>query len=162
MLDATFTTPDGKRHALEVTAGIARRVRRDLGINLADANLGRTFAQLASDRGVLIDVLWAVAEGSSSEPLDRDEFEDSLDGASIDAAGGALVAAIVGFSPSPQRAALWTAWERIQQTQTEAGEKLAEKIRALDVTNEIDEAVESAVKRVAKAPRRTPSASATS
>jgi hypothetical protein len=159
MEDATFTTRDGKRHALEITAAIARRAKRDLGINLVDVAGGQVFRKLAADRDLLLDVLWLVASESAAEPLDRDAFEASLDGASIDAAGDALIAAIVGFSPSHLQTPLRTVWRKSKEVLEAAALKVVERLESPQTDREIMAQIEAAVSDPAesleKAPRRT-------
>lgn len=102
-----FRDKHGRLYTLELTYGLGRRVKQHRGVDLLNVTDGKTF-QLLADRDLLVDVLWDFLEATclDGHGLDRDEFEDSMDGAAIAAAGDALVAAIVGFSPPSLRPGL--------------------------------------------------------
>lgn len=96
-----FTDEAGREWAVEVNCGTLWRVRDALGVNLT-ADLPAVMERLAKDPALLANVLFVVCERQADgRGVSDEEFGRGLRGEAIGRAAGALVAALVEFSPSP-------------------------------------------------------------
>lgn len=161
MNDETSFEVDGRRFDLALTGGKAKRVQSRHGVDLLDVTGGQTFTYLSNNRGKLLDVLAELAaEDLERHGLDPEAFWDLLDSEAIEAAGGALVAAIVGFSPSHLREAILAVAEATDDAQAETAERLAQSVRSgplrQRIGGEIDQAIANAEAgaTLTRAPRR--------
>jgi len=107
-----FTTTHGT-WLLRIDIDTVRRIRRNLAVDLFDLIRSDRLADLVIDLPALADVVWELIEPTAQRRcIDREAFEASLNGDTLAAMADALVAAIEGFLPEPDPAAVRKAESR--------------------------------------------------
>lgn len=94
---ATFTDCLGREHTLRITVANLRPLR-ELGLSIDKiAEAGEALGTLLfGDRERLADAIWAIRSGDA---LARPEFDDGMDGLSLERGGESMVEAVIDFSP---------------------------------------------------------------
>lgn len=99
---AKFTDHTECEWRVLLTYGSAKRVKEATGVNLALAGQGAVewVDALFNDPGVLVGVLWELcAEQAQRANVTPEQFGERFDGATLDAAGNALLEAVADFFP---------------------------------------------------------------
>ena len=105
----TFSDVDGRTWQLRLTIGNVRRIRDAAGVDFANITDGKVFLELGADVEKFARVLWVLCEQQAEfHQLDPEKFVEAFDGATIDAAAEALIAAILNFTRASMRAPLQT------------------------------------------------------
>jgi len=140
----SFTDTTGRdwRVALDVTT--VKTVRDRAEVDLADLEQApKTFAQLADDPVLLVDVLYLVCQSEASDrDVSPEDFGRSLAGDAIEHATAALEEAICDFFPRGKRSLL----QRLRKKLDQVREKTVDLIETNLQDPEIDEAINQAVK----------------
>jgi hypothetical protein len=157
-----FRDSAGRLYTLELSVGLGRRIKQQHGVDLVNVVDGKAFQRLA-DREVLLEVLWDFVEATSLEvhSIDRDEFENALDGSAMAAAGDALVAAILNFSPPKLRPGLEAVVKASDAATTAAMQRMVTSIQSGPLKKRLDEGV-NAMLQAAEQDLSTSGTSATS
>ncbi|MFV0445673.1 MAG: hypothetical protein ACK5Q5_18990 [Planctomycetaceae bacterium] len=133
-----FTDADGREWRLAITINDIRRVRAEVGVDLANAG-PRLFEQL-SDPVQLVDTLHCLLRGAcENRNLDAVGFANSMRGDTLEQATEALLEAIIDFFPSRQRAAL----ENLRAKSKTVGTLILDRTERLLQGNLIDRAVKA-------------------
>jgi hypothetical protein len=124
----SFQDCEGRIWQLRFTIGRVREIRDATNVDFANLEDGRVFLQLRNDPERFAQVLWLLIDkqAAARQPtVSPTEFIEALDGDALDAAGRAIIEAIISFTPAPKRGALQTAI----RDQLEAHAKAMETIR---------------------------------
>jgi hypothetical protein len=119
-----WTDAAGREYRIRLTIGLIGRVRRDTGINLGEALAGKLAEILFGDPERIAQVLFAISQPVSGQ-VAPDEFAEALDGAAVELATGAMLAAVADFFRQPRtaeaaRGHLKKAMERIDEATVNA------------------------------------------
>lgn len=137
---AKFRDSEGREWAVSVTIYDARRIKKELGVDLLDH---RQVTAVCGDIIKAIDVLWLLCESQAKERQISDEaFGRSLGGDAIEAAIDALLGAMTDFFPKRQREILRGLLAKIDQAKEQAAALVEAKLPALDslITTKLAEA----------------------
>ena len=99
---AKFTDHTGHEWKLLLTYGSAKRVKDATGVNLAVAGSGNAewVNLLFDDPGKIVGVLWELCEEQArAANVTAEQFGERFDGATLSAAGDALMEAVADFFP---------------------------------------------------------------
>lgn len=135
---ASFTDTKERTWAIEITLGVARKVKSETGVDLLAAlknpeSANKLMQNLAEDPESLGQVIYVAAK-SPDEALKADDLFDALDHEAAEAAFNALDEAMTDFFPPRVRGRLKKAKKRVKDIMTkESNRNLAE----------IDEEIES-------------------
>lgn len=87
----TFTDAAGRRWSLVLTYGLAQRIHKSLGLDLANAHNGEALTALAGNDRLLVELLFAlIEEQATSAGVTPEQFADGLNGDVFEAAAEAL------------------------------------------------------------------------
>jgi hypothetical protein len=144
-----FVDKHDRIYTLDLNVAIGRRIKAAHGVDLLNAGDGKAFRQLA-DRDLFLDVLWMFVEPICEQHrIDRDAFEASLDGAAIAAAGDAMVAAIVGFSPPSLQEGMMGVVKAQDAAQREAMARLVTSIESGPMKAKIEANIDDLLSKAA-------------
>lgn len=135
---AKFTDHTGHEWKLLLTYGSAKRVREETGVNLALAGAGAIewVDALFGDPGKLVGVLWELcAEQARAGNVTADQFGERFDGATLDAAGNALLEAVADFFPRSRIAQALR--EKLPEVVAKAEAEAVAKIGQLTASNSV-------------------------
>lgn len=115
-----FKDLSGREWVLELNRGKMLRIRAELDVDLGDVEqLGRTVAKLLHDDDLLVDVLWATLADRAGDVTLAD-FNEQLDGETIEAAKDALIEAVYFFTQPGKRALMRKATTALMETYRKA------------------------------------------
>lgn len=128
-MKASFTDGDGREWKLRLTVGLVEDIQKETGVELGDESNADWLALLFGKRRKLVEVLWLLCEAQADKAgVTPEQFGHLFDGATLDAAGTALAAAVADFFP---RSRISQALRENLQAILEAGEeKAVAEIRA--------------------------------
>ena len=110
----------------------AVKALRAIGVDIMDETGGGILA-LSSDVCALGDALWTLCKSQAEQRgITEEQFYDGLHGDSIDAAGAALVDAIIDFFPNARREILRRANQKMLAVQEKAIKLASERIDQMD------------------------------
>jgi hypothetical protein len=136
----TFKAKD-RTWTINLTLGLIDHVQEAAGVDLLADDTAPVLS-LLFDRRKLGGVLWAcVDKAAGALGITRDDFLDSLDGDALTAGWGALVDAIVFFTPIQSRKAVEAAFN----TQMEAMEQGVTALVEVAASQETNQAIREAV-----------------
>jgi hypothetical protein len=132
-----FKDAKGNEWTLSLTLGLTDRVLSATGVDLlSDSGDTGTVLALVFDRRKLANVLWAVLSAEASDRgINQEQFVDALDGEALSNGWGALVDAIVFFTPPQGREVLRAAIES-QVAAMEQGVAALAEVAASQATND--------------------------
>lgn len=133
---ATFTDRGGKTWELRITYGLLDRLKAvGLDLDSLSSEKGNPLAILIMDRRVLGSVLWILVEKqvlARTDSTTPEDFFADFDGPTLEAAGTALLDAVLDFFPSRVTAPIKKGLPKILAKMDEAAE--AEINRRLSVS----------------------------
>ena len=152
-----FTDLTGREWVLELTRGKGLRMRAELAVDIGDVeNFGKTWARLLIDDDKFVAVLWATIADRRGE-LTLEEFNDALDGETIEAAKDAFLEAVYLFTQPGKRALFRKATTALQETYRTAIAEAETKVQAA-----MREATARASSRLGMSATKSPASLATS
>jgi hypothetical protein len=87
----SFLDRAGRLWQLELNYGLATRIRKSLGVDLANAHNGEALQQLGTDDELLVATLFALVEEQAQRAeVSPEAFTEALDGEVLEHAGEAL------------------------------------------------------------------------
>ena len=111
-----FKDNEGREWQVAVNVATVKRVRDLTGTDLLTALDGKLFEQLVSDPVLLCDVVYALCKPQADKAgVTDEEFGRGMGGDAIDNAVSALLPELVDFFPSPRRAILKKALEKLRK-----------------------------------------------
>lgn len=121
-----YTDADGNEWTIPFTTYHAKRVQRELGINLLTIHRdGDLIERISADAGLLVDIISVLlTDEIQRRGLNEESFARTLRQDALDRATKALVEAITDFFPTERGRALRSSWmkvlefEQLQSTQT--------------------------------------------
>jgi len=144
----SFTDAKGKTWTIEVNVATLQRVKGLTGVDLTkliDAQ-GETFSKVVEDLFVMFDVLTALVRPQlDAQGMTTEQFGESLDETSLEAAVHALIEAVIDFFQEGKRMLLKRAFTKVK---TAAERRQTTTIdRALQAVEspEFDQAIENAL-----------------
>ena len=138
----TFKDLKQREWIVNFNFGALLRLKEKTGVDLITVNTD-AFSELLSDTIKLVEVAWAIVEQQATTlPLTQEEFENSLDGDSIEAAGMAIVAELIDFSPADRREALKEVWKRVLDSDKATLAMLMRKIEGGEIDAMLNQQVE--------------------
>lgn len=141
---ASFTDKAGRKWLVDLTVGDVKRVEAATKVNLG-AITQETFAALASDWSVLVDVMCAIIRPQlQEEGVSDEDFAGALGGDELAAATDALLAALVDFSHPKKREALRLAIAKLNAMQDREIARATARIEALTLRGDSGEPSTSA------------------
>lgn len=97
-----FTDKEGREWNIYVDIPVARKIRKLLDVDILDLTV--SLPKLAADPILLCDVLYVICSDQADQKEVTDEnFGAALFGEPIEAAGDALVEALINFTPPRQQ-----------------------------------------------------------
>lgn len=133
---AKFLDHTGHEWRVLLTYGSAKRVKEATGVNLALAGQGAVewVDALFGDPGALVGVLWELcAEQAQRANVTPEQFGERFDGATLDAAGNALLEAVADFFPRSRIAQALR--EKLPQVIAKAEAEAVAKLEAMTASN---------------------------
>lgn len=133
-----FTDTKGRTWHLSFTLEDRRRIRRELGVDLAEIfgeSNAETIGKIFDDYEMLANVLWLLCQGQAEkQQVDAEEFARGLGGDVFADAADALVEAVVDFFPNANRRKALRGWlASVKNVQGQILERLAPaKLAELD------------------------------
>ncbi|QDV53698.1 hypothetical protein [Gimesia fumaroli] len=134
---ASFTDTQEREWVIEITLGVARKVKSETNVDLLAAlrnpeSANKLMQKLADDPESLGQVIYVAAK-SPDEGLTADDLFDALDHEAANAAFNALDDAMTDFFPPQVRGRLKRAKKRVKDImQTESNRNLAEIDEEID------------------------------
>lgn len=141
---AKFKDHTGHEWRLLLTYGSAKRVKEETNVNLALAGAGATewVDALFGDPGKLVGVLWELcAEQARVANVTPEQFGERFDGATLDAAGNALMEAVADFFPRSRIAQAIR--EKLPQLVAKAETDAITRLEQLTASNSVSKPPES-------------------
>ena len=130
---------------LDITIGVARKIKQELKVDLSRIVDGKVFIELSCNRETLAGVLWLLVESQAERAgVTPEDFATSLGGDALDAAMDALREAIIRFTPRHQREAVRALFDKTMMAQDASGLAATTWIEANAealVTAKIEEAI---------------------
>lgn len=152
-----FKDLQGREWVLELNRGKMLRIRNELGVDFGDVEkLGVTLAKLLADDDLLVAVVWAMLADRVGE-LTLDEFNEALDGETIEAAKHALNEAVYFFTQPGKRALMRKATTALLTAYQAAIAEAETKVEKA-----MHDATSRASRRAGTSATRSPACSATS
>lgn len=125
---AAFTDRAGRRWALELTYGLAKKIAKETGFSFLALN-EKALDRLVSDEDYLVDVVWRlVADQAAADGVTREQFEASLDRETLTRILQAIAEALVNFSRPDVRPAVEALMKTIWESKEQAGIVAKERI----------------------------------
>jgi hypothetical protein len=117
----TFADNAGRTWTVAVNVDAVKRVRSLCSVNLMEIVEGDLLGRLANDPVLLCDVLFAVCKPEAdTKGISDEDFGRAMGGDAIEAATAAFLEEMVGFFPSPRRAVLQKALDRLRALEARA------------------------------------------
>lgn len=133
---ASFKDSKDQQWTVGITVNTVKRVRAALNFDLlATVEDKAALMRLATDRELLVDVLFAVCEPQAKERgINGEGFAEALGGGDgLEAAATAMLEALADFFPKHRREPLHLALAKLRQVQEKAGQLATAKINAIDL-----------------------------
>lgn len=142
----TFQDSQKRTWTINLTLGLIDAVQAESGVDLiADEGDVSPMVALLSDRRKLAAALWAcVAPQAATKQVTREAFINALDGDTLAAGWGAMVDAIVFFTPSSRRSWVQAAFD----AQIAAMEQGAIAVAEVAASEETNEAIRDAILKI--------------
>lgn len=138
-----FRDAKGAEWEINPTIGLADRILSATGFDPLEGATGQSAVELLFDSRKLCKVLW-VATAAEARQISLEAFADAMNGDALTAGWGALVDAIIFFTPKQNRAAAQAAIEM----QVEAMEKGVEALVEVAMSAETSRGLRDAGNRV--------------
>lgn len=129
----TFTDARERRWTVDLSVGVAKRIRDATGVDITDPDIAGLMDKL-NDTITLCDVLWVCVQDEAdthTPPVTDEEFGMALAGDAIDAATSAFLEELVDFSPSRRRAILRPMLDRLRAEEAKAAAAIDEMLPAV-------------------------------
>lgn len=138
-----FKDAKGREWAINPTLGRFDTILEHTGVDLIpDGNDVSAVVSLRASERKLCDVLWwAIQPLAAAKSIDRADFNDSLNGDVLTAGWGAIIDAIVFFTPAQRRAEV----RAVIDLQLETGTREIEAMIALMQSEETKDSIQGAV-----------------
>jgi hypothetical protein len=139
----TFTDTQGRTWTIELDFAKLRRIKKS-GVDLGNVELiGRTWAEVLSDDQKALSVIWLSLDTETSE----DEWLAAMNGATLEAARDALLAALMSFTPPSKQDMVKAAAAKVHQKYREAIAAATHQIETLT-----DETTQQALEALGMSP----------
>jgi len=147
-----FSDTEGRNWVVKVTVNRIKELRRDIGLNLAEAldPQKTVINELQNNVEVLANTVWVCCKDTKQEiDVDADMFCEALSGEVLDAATEALIGAIIDFFPKGKTELLRQSLAINSRMKERAKSQMAEHLT--EITDEvIDQALVLLVKQSGK------------
>ena len=151
----------GREWLVSVDGPKIRAVRSECGVDLGARDCSQ-FDRLTSDPLLAEDVLWALCRKDAGA-IDKDTFQGLLSGDVGEAAGNALIEAVIDFFPSQQRTLLLNMLAKnraVQEAATEAATSRISDPTTLEAmkaaaVREVNAAIDKAMSNMTRPPNAT-------
>jgi hypothetical protein len=144
-----FTDAKGRAWQLELNYGLARRIKKDLGVDFANAHNGEALKKLGTDDELLVSTLYAlIEEQAKTAEISPDQFVEALNGEVLEAAANAIGAMIVLFTRPAIRPVIQSLLDKAQQGRAKLTQMALGKMQGPEVTAAIDREVEQVSRRI--------------
>lgn len=133
-MGVTYKNKNGREFRINLNIASAKRVRQELGIDLAKifANEFAAFIELLSDPISVCDVCYLL---SNVDGMTDEDFGSQMDGDCIESASRALMEALIDFFPNPQmRGNLRTIIEKSDHATRLMTQSIEQKLHDLDAS----------------------------
>ncbi|WP_417849419.1 hypothetical protein [Thalassoglobus sp.] len=144
----SFTDAKGNTWTIEVNVTTLQRVKGLTGINLTnliDAK-GDTFTKVVEDVFVMFDVLTALVRPQlDAQGMTTEQFGESLDETSLEAAVHALIEAVIDFFREGKRTLLKRAFTKVKTAAERRQSTNIDKAMQAVESPEFDQAIENAL-----------------
>lgn len=150
-MTTSFVDTSKREWNLEISIGDVRRVKKQIRVDLMQADAGTLLADLAEDPVKLFEVIACLLDCSESE---TEELFNAANGEVAANACNAFVEALIAFFLTCRPAAarsMETMWNRFQAIQAEAGEMTAAKLNSPEMDKLIADEMEKASKAIDEA-----------
>jgi len=138
-----FKDMKGRAWGVDLSIGLASRIRQNTGVDFLAPELGKALRELAADPMKLVGVLWeCCAEQAERSGVTPEDMGMSLGGDSLSDASEALMEALVLFTRRPLRPAAKRAMELGKEAERllmeRAGERLAKPGLAVELADALE------------------------
>lgn len=148
-----FKDSTGREWRISPSLGLFDAIQEATGVDLIpDGNDISTVMSLPMHRKKLSDVLWAaIAARAKESGVSRETFRESIDGDVLTAGWGALLDAIVFFTPSSKRSELEAAIEMYSQAMDQGAQAIIQALKSEATSEAITQALEESIQGLPKA-----------
>lgn len=132
----TFVDLSGRTWMLEITAGALKRLREQVGFDLATLVKQKLAAlvDLLDDPERFVGALWVLCEQQAARfGLTPEQFPEGFGGSTLEAAGNAFVEAIALFSRNPTRDLLRVWAKKHMEIETKTAKMGTAKLEEIDL-----------------------------